>query len=91
MNGSFQAGTWTYVVDLPRKASGKRNQKKVGGFKSKREANAALAATINKLILDSMLSHPRSFLRILSQWMEDVNSRTRSLQHQVTNISWTTM
>jgi len=74
MNGKvFQRGnTWTYVVDLPRKASGKRNQKKVGGFKSKREANAALAATINQINTGQYVEPSKIILKdFLSQWMED--------------------
>lgn len=74
MNGKvFQRGnTWTYVVDLPRKASGKRNQKKVGGFKSKREANAALAATINQINTGQYVEPSKIILKdFLSQWTED--------------------
>ncbi|MCA0986579.1 Arm DNA-binding domain-containing protein [Guptibacillus algicola] len=44
MKGSVKkdGSSWYYVVTLGKKPSGKPNQKKKRGFKTKREANQAL-------------------------------------------------
>ena len=38
--------TWSYVVDLPPAPDGRRRQRRKGGFRTRKEAQAALAALI---------------------------------------------
>jgi hypothetical protein len=42
--------TWTYVVDVGRDASGRRRQRSKGGFRTMREADAALNKPVNTLL-----------------------------------------
>jgi integrase len=44
--GGNNSGTWYYSVDLGRKSDGGRNQKKKGGFRTKKDAEAALVEVI---------------------------------------------
>jgi integrase len=45
--GGKNNGTWYYSVDLGRKSDGGRNQKKKGGFRTKKDAEAALVEVIS--------------------------------------------
>jgi integrase len=44
--GGKNNGTWYYSVDLGRKSDGGRNQKKKGGFRTKKDAEAALVEVV---------------------------------------------
>jgi integrase len=41
--------TWTYVIDVGRESSGRRRQRSKGGYRTRREAEAALHAALNAL------------------------------------------
>ena len=51
MRGSVmrRGSTWTYVIYLRRDASGKKQQKWVGGHRTKKEAEDALTETLERL------------------------------------------
>lgn len=80
MKGSvFKRGSkWAFVVDLPRNDAGKRQQKKKGGFNTKKEAEAALA----KLIADIERglyteTSKTSFGSYLENWLQDKRANIR--------------
>lgn len=44
-----RGSTWSFVVDIGRDENGKRKQKWFSGFKTKKEAEKALASIIDKI------------------------------------------
>ncbi|RKN86788.1 site-specific integrase [Paenibacillus ginsengarvi] len=74
MNGSFRkrGDNWSYIVDLgPDPSTGKRRQKEKGGFRTKKEAQAAAAELIVQ-IENSEYKKPvkQSLEKYLIDWLE---------------------
>ncbi len=70
--------TWTYVVDVGRDAKGKRRQKWVGGFESKREAQSALTDALSALGRGTFVEPSQeSVAEFLRQWLSTVESQLR--------------
>ncbi|MFH5182904.1 tyrosine-type recombinase/integrase [Paenibacillus sp. TAB 01] len=74
MNGSYRkrGDKWSYIVDLgPDPATGKRRQKEKGGFKTKKEAQAAAAELIVQLENNNYRKPVKQLLeKYLSDWLE---------------------
>lgn len=63
---------WCFVVDLPRGLDGKRRQKRESGFISKREAEAALAATIDRINKGDYIEPTRDTVAdFMEKWLKD--------------------
>ncbi len=81
MRGSVrkEGSTWRYVVDFPRGSDGRRRQKKKRGFRTKAEAERALAIEIQKLSTNSFVV--RSGLTIegflVGQWLPSAKQTLR--------------
>lgn len=74
MKGSVKkdGSSWYYVVTLGKKPSGKPNQKKKRGFKTKREANQALNEIIAQYNKGVYVEPSKMFYSdFLNQWLED--------------------
>ncbi|HKY17256.1 MAG TPA: tyrosine-type recombinase/integrase [Microthrixaceae bacterium] len=73
MRGSVmkRGSTWTYVVSLGRDASGKKQQKWVGGHRTKAEAEDALVATLERM-RTGMFVDPGTVTvgEYLTEWLE---------------------
>ncbi|MBX6395630.1 MAG: Arm DNA-binding domain-containing protein [Alicyclobacillaceae bacterium] len=80
MKGSvFRRGKkWAFVVDLPRDETGKRRQKKVSGFATKKEAEAALAKLIAEVESGTYVEPAKTTVgEYLLQWLEDKKTTVR--------------
>ena len=74
MKGSVKkrGKSWCYVVDLPRRADGKRNQKIKSGFRTRKEAEAALATTMTEANKGEYIEPSRMTVKdYLTKWLED--------------------
>ncbi len=74
MKGSVKkrGKSWCYVVDLPRRADGKRNQKIKSGFRTRKEAEAALATTMAEANKGEYIEPSRMTVKdYLTKWLED--------------------
>ena len=68
-------GTWGYRIDLGEDEVGKRVQKQVAGFPSKKAAQAALADALSAFQRGSYIAPSRQTLReFLDVWLEGVRS-----------------
>ena len=68
-------GTWGYRIDLGEDEVGKRVQKQVAGFPSKKAAQAALADALSAFQRGSYIAPSRQTLReFLEVWLEGVRS-----------------
>ena len=57
-----RSDTWSFVVDLPSSPDGRRRQRKKGGFRTKKEAEAALAALLTDVQKGTVLEPSRQTL-----------------------------
>lgn len=75
MSGSVkkEGNTWYFVIDLGKDLlTGKRIQKKKRGFKTKKEANTALAETLNEVNKGTYVEPSKIlFSDYLNQWLHD--------------------
>lgn len=70
--------TWCYVVDVGKDANGKRLQKKKRGFRTKKEAQIALAEVVHELSKGTYVSPSKiKFKDFLLQWLEDKQTKVR--------------
>ena len=67
----FRRGeTWSFVVDLPPAPDGRRRQRQKGGFRTRKEAEAALAALLTDVQKGSVLEPSRQTLAAyLDDWL----------------------
>jgi integrase len=67
----FRRGeTWSFVVDLPPAPDGRRRQRKKGGFRTRKEAEAALAALLTDVQKGTVLEPSRQTLAAyLDDWL----------------------
>lgn len=66
-----EASKWYYVIELGRDSNGKRRQKKKRGFKTKKEAQAALTKTLHELNTRTYIEpSTQKFGEYLEQWLE---------------------
>jgi integrase len=70
----FRRGeTWSFVVDLPLSPDGRRRQRKKGGFRTRKEAEAALASLLNDIQKGSVVETSRqSLAEYLDDWLASV-------------------
>lgn len=83
MKGSIKkrGSTWYYIVDIGRDENGKRRQKTKGGFRTKKEAQEALAVLLADLKRGEYIEDTKiTFYELVSDW----------LQHTKPNIKQTT-
>jgi integrase len=74
MSGSVKKGesSWFYVLELGMDSNGKRRQKKKRGFKTKKEAQAALVQAENELIKGTYIEPSKVlYTDYLNEWMKD--------------------
>lgn len=79
MKGSYfkRGKTWTYVVDIGKDNTGKRKQKKKGGFKTKKEAEKACNELIAQVNKGEFIEPSRLTLKeFLHEWMETAAKQT---------------
>jgi integrase len=64
-------GTWWFRYDAPRDADGRRRQVKVGPFDSRRDAEAAMAAVLDRINKGTHVESDRglTFSRYLDEWL----------------------
>jgi integrase len=70
-----QGGTWSYRLDLGLDAGGRREQKQVGGFRTKREAQAALNEALAGLQRGTYVAPSRRTIgAFLELWIDGARS-----------------
>lgn len=63
---------WCFVVDLPRGVDGKRRQKRQSGYNTKKEAEAALAAMIDRINRGDYIEPTTETVKdYLERWLRD--------------------
>lgn len=63
--------TWTFVIDQPRGADGKRRQLRKGGYKTKKEATTAQAALITSMDKGTYVAQTKeNVATFLARWLE---------------------
>lgn len=68
--------TWCYIVDLGKDFSGRRRQKKKRGFRTKKEAQVALAEVVHELSKGTYVAPSKiKFKDYLRQWLEDKQTK----------------
>lgn len=80
MNGSVKkdGASWCYIVDLGKDANNKRKQKKKRGYKTKKEAQLALAEVIHELSKGTYVIPTKTkFKDYLHQWLEDKQTKVK--------------
>jgi integrase len=81
--------TWCYIVDLGKDANGKRRQKKKRGFKTKKEAQIALAEVVHELSKGTYVIPSKvKFKDYLLQWLED--KQTKVNEATLDTYAWLT-
>lgn len=66
-----EASKWYYVIEFGRDSNGKRKQKKKRGFKTKKEAQAALTKALHELNTRTYIEpSTQKFGEYLEQWLE---------------------
>ena len=77
-----EGGTWSYRIDLGFDDVGKRRQREASGFRSKKEAEAALNDAMAGLQRGTFVAPTRTTLReFLDTWLEGVKT-------EVALIAW---
>ncbi|WP_134686488.1 site-specific integrase [Brevibacillus migulae] len=73
-----KTNTWYFVVDVGKRPDGKRNQKKMRGFKTKKEAEKALTELLNQ-VHTGIYVEPTKMLykEYLKQWLEDKQTKVK--------------
>jgi len=75
--------TWYFVLDLGKDAHGKRQQKKKRGFKTKKEAHAALVKLENELVQGSYVEPSKMrYGEFLTNWLEDKKTKVKKSTHR---------
>jgi integrase len=71
--------SWAYVVDLPKKTDGRRRQKWVSGFRTRREAQEALAEELGRLRSGTFVESSRITLAeyLEGTWLPAMRSQLR--------------
>ncbi|HET9690024.1 MAG TPA: tyrosine-type recombinase/integrase [Acidimicrobiales bacterium] len=95
MRGSIvkRGAGYTYVLELGRDAAtGKRRQKWVGGFRTKREAEAALTAALGRLQAGQFADPGRTTVgEFLEHWLDSVAPtlrETTAASYRATCVNW---
>lgn len=72
-------GTWTIVYDEGRRADGKRQQRTIGGFETKREAQDALTKRLHELRSGTYVEPSRMSLAeyLLDEWLPSIIGNVR--------------
>lgn len=66
--------TWSYLVDLPVGPDGKRRQRGKGGFRTKAEANAALALLLSEVATGHVVDpHKQATGAYLREWLSNAS------------------
>jgi len=84
--------TWTLTMDVGIDKNGKRKQRQIGGFRTKKEAEEAAAQLSNELSKGTFIEEAEITFREFSQeWLEMYSSQvkkstTRIRQHEVNNL-----
>jgi integrase len=75
----FKRGaTWTYMVDAAPRADGRRRQRKKGGFRTRKEAEAALTSLLTDMRRGVVPEPSRVRLgEYLDEWLTSVASALR--------------
>lgn len=77
-----EGSTWYYAVDLGKDANGKRRRKKERGFKTKREAEIALAKIVSELSKGTYVEPTKVLYKdFLYHWLESKRNSLRSQTH----------
>ncbi|MHB1533359.1 MAG: tyrosine-type recombinase/integrase [Acidimicrobiales bacterium] len=72
-NVGRRGSSWFYRVDLPAGVDGRRRQKRVGGFRTEREARRAHAAAVVDVSRGTLRYSPaRTFAELAAEWLEAV-------------------
>ncbi|MEM7093674.1 MAG: site-specific integrase [Actinomycetota bacterium] len=73
MRGSVKkdGGSWLYIIDIPRGADGRRRQKKKRGFRTRADAERAVADEIQKLSTNSYVQRSTMTVErfLVDQWL----------------------
>ncbi|MBG9568203.1 site-specific integrase [Brevibacillus agri] len=80
MAGSVRkdGSTWCFVVDLGKDPNGKRIQKRKRGFKTKKEAQIALAEVVHELSKGTFANPKKmKFRDFLEQWLDDKQTKVK--------------
>lgn len=81
MRGSIKkdGGSWMFILDLPRTADGKRRQQKRRGFRTRKAAEAALQAALQRLSNGRWVEPSKVTLRdyLVDTWLPFVEDRVR--------------
>ena len=73
-----RGSTWTYVISLGHDEHGKRKQKWVGGHRTRKEAEDAMVATLERIRTGSFIDPGASTLReYLDEWLAAVEPTLR--------------
>lgn len=84
MRGSVkkEGSTWYYEVTLSYDVNGKRKRKKQRGFKTKKEAEKALATVVNEINAGTYLEPVKmTYKDFLEDWLENKKNSIRSQTH----------
>ncbi len=78
-NMAKRGSTWSYRLDLPPGPDGRRRQKRVGGFRTEREAKSALARSSVAVAQGQLRYSPaRSFADLAGEWLEVVTPNRKA-------------
>lgn len=81
--------SWCYIVDVGKDPTGKRIQKKKRGFKTKKEAQIALAEVIHDINKGTYVTPSKvKFKEFLLQWLDD--KQTRVKESTLETYTWLT-
>lgn len=81
MRGSIvkRGKTYTYVLSLGRDASGRKRQKWVGGFRTKKDAEVALAKALDRVHTGTFVDAGHLTIgAYLEQWLEGIRTSVRA-------------
>ncbi|TDF96596.1 tyrosine-type recombinase/integrase [Paenibacillus piri] len=91
MPGSIKkdGSTWYYILELGKDPkSGKRKQKKKRGFKTKKEAQAALVQAENEVLKGTFVETEILYKDFLDKWLED--KKTKVKESTLSTYTWLT-
>lgn len=66
-----RGSTWSYTIDIGKKADGRREQKTVSGFKTKKDAQLAAAAVLQEVEDGTYIEEQDiTFAQFVSEWLD---------------------